>query len=55
MTYGRDKKLYKILKGKQHGRLATPRHKYQDNIKTNLIEIEYEGTYRFKLDQVREQ
>jgi hypothetical protein len=56
-TRRRDETFIKILVGKPEGKrpLGRPRHRWEDNIKMDLREIEWEGVEWIHMVQDREQ
>jgi hypothetical protein len=54
---GRMRNAYKILVGKPEGKrpLGRPRRRWEDNIKMNLREIEWEGVDWIRVPQDRDQ
>jgi hypothetical protein len=54
---GEKRNAYRILMGKPEGRrpLGRPRRRWVDNIKTDLTEIEWDGTDWMDLARIRDQ
>jgi len=55
-AYGERIGVYGVLVGKPEGKrpLGRPERKYEDNIKMDLQEVEYEGMYWMEMDQDRD-
>ena len=53
-TYGGSRGVYWVLVGKLEGTLERPRHRWEDNIKMDLQEVECGGMDWIKLAQDRD-
>ena len=55
-TYGREQSVYRVSAGKPKGNrpLRRPRHRWEDNIKMDLLEAGCEGMYWTDLSQDRD-
>jgi hypothetical protein len=53
---GERRGVYMVLVGKSEGKrpLGRPRHRWEDNIKMDLLEVEYGGMDWIDLDQDRD-
>jgi hypothetical protein len=53
---GKRRGMYSVFVGKPEGKrpLGRPRHRWEDNIKMDLQEVEYEGTDWIELAQDRD-
>ena len=53
---GKSGGVYRVLLGKPKGKkpLGRPRHRWEDNIKMDLQEVECEGMYWIDVDQDRD-